>query len=93
MVLVDTILTAASNLDGLPTDMAEAFRCALAAGETLAAEYRCEGEYNSQSTHYLYLPGAGRGGVCTGGETEWTDCNGMDDLADRWENYDDCWCN
>lgn len=35
-------------------------------------------------THYIFFPEVNRGGVCEGGNTEWTDCDSLDDLADRW---------
>lgn len=66
---------------------------ALESGREKAVEYRRDAEYNSQATEYLYLPNAGRGGVNNGGDSDWTDCTSMDDLADRWENYEDRWVN
>lgn len=46
-----------------------------------------------QGRHYLYFPNAERGAVCVGGQSEWTDCRGMDDLEHRYDNFDELWSN
>jgi hypothetical protein len=48
---------------------------------------------DSESTQYCYFPAAGRGAVCAGGYSEWTDCNGLDDLERRWGDYENSWTN
>ena len=79
--------------DGLPLDMRAEIAAALAAGTETAIEYDRTGEYNAQPIHHVYFPNAGRGGVCGGGNTDWTDCDSMEDLADRWANYEERWAN
>jgi hypothetical protein len=48
---------------------------------------------DSESTQYCYFPNARRGAVCSGGDSEWTDCNSLDDLERRWNDYDNSWSN
>jgi hypothetical protein len=48
---------------------------------------------DTESTQYCYFPKAGRGAVCAGGNSEWTDCDGLDDLEGRWNDYDNSWSN
>ncbi len=86
------LLNADCNLDGLPSDMQRETQRAIASGDETAVEY-ANLPAGFGCTHYVYFPSAGRGGVCNGGNTEWTDCDGLNDLADRWENYDERWCN
>ncbi len=77
----------------LPCDIAaEACKC-LTDGSETAIEYRVDVEPNGQSTHYVYFPNAGRGGVCDGADSQWTDCSSMDDLIDRYANFEDRWSN
>lgn len=50
--------------------------------------------YQSLEEYSLcFFPNAGRGGIVTNGETDWTDCSSVDDLEERWANYDEKWCN
>ncbi len=82
------VLTAANLEIGLPIDMGQEVSAALLSGREEAIEYVRNG-----GTHYVYFPSAGRGGVCQGGNTDWTDCDGINDLADRWANYESRWSN
>jgi hypothetical protein len=79
--------------DRLPTDMAKEIMDALQSGQETSIEYQCTSGDNQQPTHYVYFPNAMRGGVCGGGSTEWTDCDGLEDLQDRWESYAERWTN
>ena len=92
-MIIDDIQTLDSLPHGIPSDMRDEIADALQSGSEAAVEYHREAEYNSEATHWVYFANAGRGGRCAGGDTDWTDCSGLDDLADRWENYADRWCN
>lgn len=84
------------NLDAvecLPPDMGKEAYNALTAGREKSVLYCAEFDQNKEKTHYLWLPNAGRGGVCCGGNTEWTDCDSLEDLANRWDNYEEGWSN
>jgi hypothetical protein len=47
------------------------------------ASWQYEGE--AESRHYVLFPQAGRGGVCAGGFTEWTDANTLDEIEQQYE--------
>ncbi len=82
-----------SELDiPLPCDMAREVIENLTTGREMAIEYRRDAEFNAQATHYLYFPNAGRGAVCDGADSQWTDCSSMDDLLDLTSSYDDHQC-
>lgn len=59
--------------------------------EVYYASWVADGD--SESTQYCYFPNAGRGAVSCGGNSEWTDCSGLDDLERRWNDYDNSWSN
>lgn len=88
-----TTLNISSDLEVVSAiDMRQEIAEAFGVGRENAIEYRrINGSGNT--VEYVYFPQCGRGGVCEGGNTEWTDCTDLDDLADRWENYDDLWIN
>jgi hypothetical protein len=83
-----TAATCGGEIESLPIDMRDAVVDALESGRESVIDY-----YRDESTHYVYFPRSMRGGVCQGGQTDWTDCTSMDDLIDRWSNYDDRWSN
>lgn len=97
MNATETILTLDNLPDdqpyALPCDMASEITEALRSGRETHIDYRREWEYSQEATHFIYFPTAGRGGACEGGNTDWTDCDGLDDLAERWANYDEQWSN
>jgi len=43
--------------------------------------------------HFCYFPRSGRGCAGYASNLEWTDCDGLNDLIDRYENYETRWCN
>lgn len=96
MTITNTILTTGNinneqNTGGLPTDILAAARESLAAGWETAIECRRTGGYNEQPMHFAYFPEAGRGAVSGGGNADWTACHSLDNLMDRWVNYDQRW--
>jgi hypothetical protein len=88
-IVINFNLSNKKSIDYLvtPCDMAQEIIQSLehVASESSVLFARCEG------TDYCYFPAAGRGAVCTGGLSEWTDCSGMDDLERRWNDYDNSW--
>lgn len=95
MIRDEYTITSAEDdrLDYLPTDMREQIKEDLRSGDVVRVEVRIEGEYNQQATTYCYYPEWGRGAICEGGDSDWTDCDGLDDIARRWADYDNAWCN
>lgn len=93
------IITAADieNIEALitPIDM----RCetidAMRSGVETVVQYRTIPNYtdSSEALHLVYFPKSQRGGVCDGGNTQWTDCAGLDDLFDRYVNCEERWSN
>lgn len=79
--------------DRLPLDMRTEVDEALMFNYESLVEYRRTWDHNDQPTHYAFFPNLLRGGVCDGGNTDWTDCTSMEDLVDRWENYQERWSN
>ncbi len=96
--MTTTTLTA-ENYDGalgydMPADMRDEVAEALSSGREVEIEYRrLPMEKGPCAVEMVYFPRARRGGVYAGGMTDWTDCWGLDDLADRWEKYPDRWSN
>lgn len=93
-----TMTVTQDNLDSIRSlSLRREADSALEAGD--APEYRLvvdigdDGYQTGTATEYLYLPDPGRGGVCEGGDPEWTDADDMDDLIDRWANYETHWSN
>lgn len=78
--IIDSIITRC--------DMRDETIDALRSGAETAVEYRVDGDL-----HLLYFPAACRGAACTNGNSQWTDCDGLDDLADRYANYEERWSN
>ena len=78
-----------TDAEQLPPDLRSA------AGDDEAAGWQaCKlvGDADGPRTAYfLYLPRQRRGAVCVGGPSEWTDADSLDDLMDRWANYDARW--
>lgn len=79
--------------DLMPSDMRREAKAALESASEIAVYYVESVLPGREKTHYLYFPLAGRGAVCTNGPSEWTDCNSLEDLANRWDNYDEMWSN
>lgn len=76
-------------------DMRSEAMDALRDGSETAIQYEVREDRDDPNAtlHLLYLPNAGRGAACTNGDSRWTDCDGIDDLADRWANYEERWSN
>ena len=90
----DVTLLTADNVEdwaesmGGPLDMIEEIQEYVKDSGNWAFFFKVGGE----ELHYCYLS-SGRGGVATNGYTDWTDCNNLDDLINRWENYETRWAN
>lgn len=69
-----------------PLDMIEEISRAVGKTEDFVLYAHWEG------ATYCFFPSAIRGGVCTNGLSTWTDCDGLDDLENRWNN-EELWCN
>ncbi len=90
-----TTITAANLEDsegGMYEDIWREIDAALQQGSEDHVEYE-RIPTSSTVIERVFFPRSGRGGVCEGGNTEWTDCTSLEDLADRWANYDDRWAN
>ena len=76
--------------DGLPCDMKMEIESAIRSGREAEIEYRAMWESNEQKTHLTYFPEAGRGGLCEGGNTNWTDCSDLKSMLtitdEKWSN-------
>ena len=46
-------------------------------------EYWRAGAYNTQAIQVLYIPSAGRAGIFSGGDSDWTDCTSAQDALQR----------
>lgn len=77
----------------MPIDMAEEAIDALTSDREKTVLYGVIFDAEGVKTHYVWFPQAGRGGVCEGGNTDWTDCDSLEDLMDRWENWETRWSN
>jgi hypothetical protein len=40
---------------------------------------------------FAFFPNSRRGVVCEGGNCQWTVADSLDDLKDRWSNYEERW--
>lgn len=69
-------------------DIRDEATSALESGDEQFLEHHREND-----VEYVHFPAAGRGAVCAGGDSEWTDCHDMEDLIERWRLYDKRWCN
>ena len=73
---------------GGPLDMIEEIEGYCEDGDNWALFFSVCGD----ELYYCYLSN-GRGGVATNGYTDWTDCESLEDLMDRWDDYDNRWAN
>jgi hypothetical protein len=71
-----------------PFDVRQEAQEAFAGDSEKQIECACD-----EKAEYYYFPRHGRGAVYTGGDSEWTDCDSLLDLQDRWEHYDARWSN
>lgn len=73
-----------------PSDMRSEIRSAFSDLADLAAQelviYYASWDYegDAESTHFVLFPKAGRGGACSGGDTEWYDATTMDAIEDQY---------
>jgi len=100
--MIRTIITFTAgnppDLALLPTDLGKEIVKLLSDGTETRIEYRREVETvreceDGLDLHYAYFPASGRGAVCTNAGSDWTDADSMDDLVDRWENFEERWSN
>lgn len=87
IVLTPDNLKEFTEIESLPGDMIQQIKQAVVHPEEFVLYAKVD------STNYCYFPAAGRGGVCSNGLTDWTDCTGLDDLEYRWKTYETNWVN
>ena len=78
-----------TDLNHNPVDMIEEISNAITNEKEDSIVY----ENRNGTAYYCYFPKSKRGGVCSNELTNWTDCHSLDNLEDRWNNYDEQWRN
>lgn len=85
-LVIDDTITGDLDAYSVPVDMRREIETVLTDENLPWSLYRASLVDFADPVWFLVCPESGRGGVCCGGNTDWMDCDGIDDLIARWQS-------